>query len=182
MLIDCFILVKRLLTLYQLLECTVTHVPVKSIDIIYVDLRLFIQQYYIYKNSVLKLHHELPLSGMEIQLPPQDADRNELYQFNVLTTIRSLTLSAKSIEMRNECALTICAAIGQFQSNQSSITLASTIPEVKTVIRLGKKVWATLSLINSINLISNINCILRLLFLSLITLWAIANNVLLLLL
>lgn len=78
---------------------------------------------------------------MEIQLPPEDTGRKEEYQFNVLTTARSLTLSAKSKEMRDEWADTICAAIDEYQSKQSLIPFVSTKPEVNTIARLGQKVW-----------------------------------------
>ena len=87
------------------------------------------------------MHHELPFSGMEIQLPPGDNEgsNDDDRHFNVLTTTRSLILSTKSKEMRDEWAVAIGTAMDHFQSKQSLITLASTTSEVNTVTRLGQK-------------------------------------------
>lgn len=74
--------------------------------------------------------HELPLLGMEIHDTALEDGSN---QFNLISTTRSFTLSAESIEIRDEWLLVIGAAINQFNRN---LRVTSKV----TDIRLGQQV------------------------------------------
>ena len=71
----------------------------------------------------MQLLNELPLLKMEVQIP---SGAEASCQVNVISTTRSFTLSAKSTEIRDEWAVTLCSAINQFQSKQSSLKLHNT--------------------------------------------------------
>jgi len=59
---------------------------------------------------------------MEIQLPEvaTGRERRNEYNFNVISTIRSFTLSAKSAQIRDEWVVTLTETISQFQHKRSS--------------------------------------------------------------
>ena len=74
--------------------------------------------------------HELPLLGMEIHDTALEDGSNH---FNLISTTRSFTLSAESIEIRDEWLLVIGAAINQFNRNPG-------VTSKVTDIRLGQQV------------------------------------------
>jgi len=79
----------------------------------------------------MQLLHELPLLGMEIHDTALEDDGGS-NQFNLISTTRSFTLSAESIEVRDEWLLVIGAAINQFNRNPRLTNV--------TDIRLGQQV------------------------------------------
>lgn len=87
-------------------------------------------------NSTLKLHHELPLLRMEVRLPTA-ADTDT--EFNVISTARSFTLAAASVQARDEWMSVLNEAIDHYQYNQSSFEIAQNlIPSIE--LRFGQQV------------------------------------------
>ena len=80
----------------------------------------------------MQLLHELSLLGMEIHDTALEVDDGGSNQFNLISTTRSFTLSAESIEVRDEWLLVIGAAINQFNRNPRLANV--------TEIRLGQQV------------------------------------------
>ena len=88
-------------------------------------------------SAGLKLHHELPLSRMEVQLPSGETKESD-GEFNVISTTRSFTLSTSSTALRDEWMVALTDAISQLQSKQSSFPSASDNPPGES--RLGQQV------------------------------------------
>lgn len=91
----------------------------------------------------LKLHHELPLNRMEVQLPTGSTLTKESDgEFNVISTTRSFTLSTSSTALRDEWMAALEEAISQFQSRQSTFPTKSTsgTESVASEPRLGQQV------------------------------------------
>ena len=85
------------------------------------------------------MHHELPLSRMEIQLPAAATVQDCGHEFNVISTTRNFTLSATSAAIRDDWMLVLGDTINQFQAKQSSFLHTGTAPEVVET-RLGQQV------------------------------------------
>jgi len=75
-------------------------------------------------SSGLKLHHELPLLRMEVRLP---AAANSDTDFNVISTARSFTLAASSVQVRDEWMSALNQAINEYQSNLSTFEIAQNL-------------------------------------------------------
>lgn len=89
-------------------------------------------------NGSLKLHHELPLSRMEVILPPVSTARESTNEFSVISTARSFTLAAASEQVRDEWMSVLTEAIVELQSRQSSFP--SKTPSENSEYRLGQQV------------------------------------------
>ena len=94
-------------------------------------------------TSSLKLHHELPLSRMEIQLPAAATVQDCGHEFNVISTTRSFTLSAISAEIRDDWMHVLGDTINQFQAKLSSFLHTGTGGVESMETRLGQQapVW-----------------------------------------
>jgi len=64
---------------------------------------------------------------MEIQLPEAATgrERRNEFNFNVISTIRSFTLSAKSVQIREDWMVALIETISQFESKRSSYQQAT---------------------------------------------------------
>lgn len=85
-------------------------------------------------NCSLKLHHELPLSRMEVHLPSVSATQENANEFNVISTARSFTLAASTMHARNEWMCALSEAIAELQSKQ--LTFPSKMPTDSGEFRL----------------------------------------------
>ena len=75
----------------------------------------------------LRLHHELPLQRMQVDLPATEDYENE---FNVISTTRSFTLVSSSAQMRDEWISVLKKAINDFQSKQLTFMATRNAPVV----------------------------------------------------
>ena len=87
-------------------------------------------------SSGLKLHHELPLLRMEVRLP---AAANSDTDFNVISTARSFTLAASSVQVRDEWMSALNQAINEYQSNLSTFEIAQNLSP-STELHFGQQV------------------------------------------
>ncbi|XP_057365372.1 FYVE, RhoGEF and PH domain-containing protein 5-like [Daphnia carinata] len=94
-------------------------------------------------NCSLKLHHELPLSRMEVHLPSVSATEENANEFNVISTARSFTLAASSMHARNEWMCALSEAISELQSKQSTFPSKMPTDNGEFRLRLGQQapVW-----------------------------------------
>ena len=83
----------------------------------------------------LRLHNEIPLFRMEVQVPLvcQDCEN----EFKVISTSRSFTLAACSLEDRDEWISALNEAISQYQFKQLSFNPTKTLPS-QSVLRIGQ--------------------------------------------
>lgn len=98
-----------------------------------------------FKNTIVtQLHQELPLARMEIRLPELTTgrERRSEFNFNVISTIRSFTLSAKSAQIRDEWVMALIETISHFQSKRSSYQQQPTADSYETESYLGQQVNA----------------------------------------
>ena len=90
----------------------------------------------------LRLHHELPLQRMQVDLPATEDYENE---FNVISTTRSFTLVSSSAQMRDEWISVLKKAINDFQSKQLTFMATRNAPVVlnEEPVRIGQQapVW-----------------------------------------
>ena len=90
------------------------------------------------------MHQELPLTRMEVQLATENPGRekhNE-FNFNIISTIRSFTLSAKTAQIREEWMKVLTDTINQFQTKRSSYQSTGKV-ENQTEPSLGQQVYLT---------------------------------------
>lgn len=75
---------------------------------------------------------------MEVQLPPASTAQENENEFSVISTARSFTLSAASIEARDEWVKALSDAIIEHQSKQSTFPTKSFVAHNE--FRLGQQV------------------------------------------
>uniref|UniRef100_T1J575 FYVE, RhoGEF and PH domain-containing protein 6 n=1 Tax=Strigamia maritima TaxID=126957 RepID=T1J575_STRMM len=88
----------------------------------------------------LRLHCELPLSAMRVVVPTNEEFLNE---FSVISSTRSFTLSANSLQERDEWVSTLNNAIQSNAKRRGTLTLSTekTIDDMETTLGKNAPVW-----------------------------------------